>query len=122
MTKPAAGPMFRGVTRSRAGEVEGRRGGAGGLKRRRQRPVRDVQINDERDRAGWRGDQAGAPRRGARLRQNAAAISSSASSRAAAGPSERRRRTAGGCRPAAGGSPPSGATPPAIRAPHGPSC
>ena len=43
------GPMLRGVARYRAGEVEGFHGGAGGLKRSRQRPVRDVRIQDDRE-------------------------------------------------------------------------
>ena len=48
---PVRGPMLRGVTRSRAGEVEGCHGAAGGLKRSGQRQVRDVHIQDDRDRA-----------------------------------------------------------------------
>ena len=72
--------MFRSVARSRAGEAEGCHGGAGGLKRRRQRPVRDVNVKDDRDCARRR-------RCGAHMRRNVAAMSSSVSRRAeAAGP------------------------------------
>ena len=43
------------VARSRAGEVEGCHGGADGVNRRRQRRIRGVRMQDDRDRAGRRG-------------------------------------------------------------------
>ena len=50
--------MFRGVARSRAGKVVGCHSGASGLKRRRQRPVGDDHVKDDRDRARRRGERA----------------------------------------------------------------